>query len=210
MKSLVLILCSVLLLSGCATNQNHLRHNEQPSATATTYQVFQTMPDGSALAFECDKSNLSLCLGKVVLLSNSFRIPYFDGLKVTIKNPEFLSVYRYTANNSREMAVPVISSRDEASTPPLEASVVYNVIQVLPNGDALATECSSRDREFSQSLCTGYVALLPSVVDPVMFNDKHVTITAPAIVDLYRYESNAGMLKTVPVIVPSKLLSEKQ
>lgn len=210
MKSLVLILCSVLLLSGCATDQNHLRHNEQPSATATTYQVFQTMPDGSALAFECDKSDLSLCLGKVVLLSNSFRIPHFDGLKVTIKNPEFLSVYRYTANNSREMAVPVISSRDEASTPPLEASVVYNVIQVLPNGDALATECSSRDREFSQSLCTGYVALLPSVVDPVMFNDKHVTITAPAIVDLYRYESNAGMLKTVPVIVPSKLLSEKQ
>ena len=208
MRSLVLILCSVLLLSGCATDQNHLRHNEQ--SPATTYQVFQTMPDGSALAFECDKSGLSHCLGKVVLLPNSFRIPYFDGLKVNIKNPEFLSVYRYTASNSREMAVPIISSKDGASIPPLGASVVYNVIQVLSNGDALATECSSRDREFSKSLCTGYVALLPSVVDPVMFNDKHVTVTAPAIVDLYRYESNAGMLKTVPVIIPSKLLPERQ
>ncbi|GAB1824920.1 hypothetical protein [Turicimonas sp. TL08] len=91
MKKIILFL-ALLALNGCAT--------------VNTYEVFQVLDDGNALARECEPFG-SLCLGKIVLLTRR-ESSFYDGLKVKIQNPTIEGTFRYESRDHLTRTVPVL------------------------------------------------------------------------------------------------------
>lgn len=72
-----------------------------------TYRVFQVLPDGNALAFECDSEYDKYCYGDVALLAKREK-PFYDGIKVNIPKPTIEGTYRYETRNNFIKTVPIV------------------------------------------------------------------------------------------------------
>ena len=72
-----------------------------------TYRVFQVLPDGNALAVECDSEYDKYCYGDVALLAKREK-PFYDGIKVTIPKPTIEGTYRYETRDNFIKTVPIV------------------------------------------------------------------------------------------------------
>ncbi len=104
MKRLLLLLpLSLSTLTSCTVIDNQTVWLDE----LKTYQVFQVLPDGNALAFKCDSEYDKHCLGEVVFLVQR-DVSFYDGLKVTIPKPTIEGTYRYETRNGFVKTVPVV------------------------------------------------------------------------------------------------------
>ena len=77
----------------------------------SSYQVFQALEDGYALAWEFDNGYLPNIAGPVVLLYNEDGTPYYDQQIVTASSKECfyqVVIYRYPTKNGIKRTVPII------------------------------------------------------------------------------------------------------
>lgn len=104
MKRLLLLLpLSLSTLTSCTVIDNQTVWLDE----LKTYQVFQVLPDGNALAFKCDSEYDKHCLGEVVFLVQR-DVSFYDGLKVTIPKSTIEGTYRYETRNGFVKTVPVV------------------------------------------------------------------------------------------------------
>ena len=102
-------------------------------------------------------------------------------------------------------STPTSTSPIEESKDPVETGTIeyYRVLQVLENGDALVFKCKNS----SEKKCRDYfdfdsseVGYIPRSMDPMMYDDKVVTLKNPKVINTFRYKTKRGYDKTVPVL----------
>ena len=104
MKKLLLLLpISFLTLTSCTVIDGQTVWLDE----IKTYRVFQVLPDGNALAFECDSEYVKYCYGDVALLAKREK-PFYDGIKVNIPKPTIEGTYRYETRNNFIKTVPIV------------------------------------------------------------------------------------------------------
>ncbi|MBR1834795.1 MAG: hypothetical protein IJ785_04740 [Bacteroidales bacterium] len=77
----------------------------------SSYQVFQALSDGCALAWESDEGGLPNLLGAIVLLYNEEGSPYYDRQTISASHEECfrqVGIFRYKNGDGNYSTVPII------------------------------------------------------------------------------------------------------
>jgi hypothetical protein len=101
-----------LTMIGAAVHKDAIRFNEpQQEIEATSFQVFQVLDDGSALAMAQGSSSYGL----VVMLCAETGLAYYDEQKIDVpygKRAMQVGTYKYKTHNGMERTVPIVGFFD--------------------------------------------------------------------------------------------------
>lgn len=93
---------------------NYFTESKIQKMNVQSFQVFQVLPDGNALATCLSNAEYSLYMGPVVLLLSDVEMHFYDEQTVSApKGKKYMQVgtYRYEANNEMVKTVPAVALR---------------------------------------------------------------------------------------------------